>query len=300
PASRLDELGLDSLDRMDLTLRVERQFGFSGDEACETVGQMLALAEGRARRKQPKPPPAEWASARPQTGPPKLDGATIPAAIVANALANSRDVVAADDLAGALTGERLLIGALVLARRLRSIQAPNIGVLLPASVACDVVLLALYLADKLPVVLNWTTGPANLVHAAKTLALTHVVTSRAFVDRVGVAVEGTDYLFFEDLRKSAGKFELWRTLMQVRLMPGSVRRAVPALAPDRPAVVLFTSGSEKAPKAVPLTHTNIIACQQGCGTVMGVSRADVVLGFLPAFHSFGLVATTLYPLEAGL
>jgi long-chain-fatty-acid--[acyl-carrier-protein] ligase len=300
PASRLDQLGLDSLDRMDLTLRVERQFGFSGDEACETVGQLLVLAEGRAQRKQPKPPPPGWTAARSRTGPPVLDGDTVPAAIVANALDHRRDIVLADDLAGALSGERLLVGALVLARRLRSIAAANIGVLLPASAACDVALLALYFAGKLPVILNWTTGPANLVHAARTLGLSHVLTSRTFVDRVGVAVEGTDYVFLEEERKTFGKFELWRTLMQVRWLPGSVRRLVPNLPPERPAVVLFTSGSEKAPKAVPLTHANILSCQRGAVAVMGVSRADVVLGFLPAFHSFGLTATTLLPLEAGV
>ena len=35
PEARLDELGLDSLDRMELSLHVERQFGFSGEEAAD-------------------------------------------------------------------------------------------------------------------------------------------------------------------------------------------------------------------------------------------------------------------------
>ena len=33
---------------------------------------------------------------------------------------------------------------------------------------------------KLPAILNWTTGPNNLAHAAKLMGLTHVVTSKAF------------------------------------------------------------------------------------------------------------------------
>ena len=172
--------------------------------------------------------------------------------------------------------------------------------LLPASAACDVALLALHFAGKLPVVLNWTTGPANLSHAARTLALSHVLTSRAFADRVGVAVEGTEYLFLEDLQKGIGKWELWRTRFRVRYLPGSIRRAVPAVLPDHPAVVLFTSGSEKAPKAVPLTHANLLSCQRSIMAVMSVTRDDVLLGFLPAFHSFGLTVTTLLPLQAGL
>ena len=76
--------------------------------------------------------------------------------------------------------------------------------LLPASVACDIALVGLYLAGKLPVLLNWTTGPANLDHAAKLMNLTHIVSSRAFIDRMAITVEGTEYLYLEDLRKGLG------------------------------------------------------------------------------------------------
>jgi long-chain-fatty-acid--[acyl-carrier-protein] ligase len=65
-------------------------------------------------------------------------------------------------------------------------------------------------------------------------------------------------------------------------------------------MVLFTSGSEKAPKAVPLTHANLLACQRGVVEVMDVALEDVVLSFLPAFHSFGLSITTLLPLLGGV
>jgi long-chain-fatty-acid--[acyl-carrier-protein] ligase len=236
----------------------------------------------------------------PPTGPLEVRGDTAPAAFVEYALAHPKDVVVADDLAGALTGERLMVGALTMSRRLRELATPNVGVLLPASAACDLVLLALHFAGKLPVVLNWTTGPANLAHAAKTLNLSHVVTSRVFADRVGVSVEGAEYLFLEEVQSTIGKVELARSLMRVRWRPNSIRRAVPATSPDRPAVVLFTSGSEKAPKAVPLTHANLLTCQRATIAVMDVTRSDVMLGFLPAFHSFGLSITTLLPLLTGV
>jgi long-chain-fatty-acid--[acyl-carrier-protein] ligase len=300
PETRLDELGLDSLDRMELTLQVERQFGFAGDEGAETVGQLLALAEGRARRKPPTPAPPEWASAPRPTGPLQFRGETLVAAFVAHSLSHPKDIVVADDVFGVLTGERLLVIAWSLSRRLRNIQDPNIGVLLPASAACDVALMALHLAGKLPVLLNWTTGPANLAHAARALGLSQVLTSRTFADRLGVGVEGTDYLFLEDLQETIGKAELLRTLLRVRWLPGSVQRAVPPVPPDHPAVVLFTSGSEKAPKAVPLSHLNILACQRAGTPVMDFKSDDVFLGFLPAFHSFGLSVTTLLPLITGV
>src|SRR5262249_8018780 len=165
--TQLDQLGLDSLDRMELSLQVERQFGFSGDEACMSLGQLFALAEGRAERKPPRPPPPAWSKPLSDEGPVRLEGDTIPAALLNHAPRSPRDILTADDLSGALTGEQLLVGALTLSRRLKEVKAPNVGLLLPASVASDVSLLALYLAGKLPVILNWTTGPANLAHAAR-------------------------------------------------------------------------------------------------------------------------------------
>jgi long-chain-fatty-acid--[acyl-carrier-protein] ligase len=300
PEVRLDELGLDSLGRMELSLQVERSFGFSSDQAAETIGHLLALAEGRLPRKPPKPPPPDWLPVPVEPRPLVVRGDTIPAAFVEQCLARPKDIVVADDLAGALTGERLLVGALTLARRLRGLDAPNVGVLLPASAACDVALMALHLAGKLPVLLNWTTGPANLAQAARALRLTNVLTSRAFVDRIGVEVEGTNYVFLEELRATVGKGELLRALLRVRWLPGSVRRAVPAGVPDRPAVVLFTSGSEKAPKAVPLTHANILSCMRAGVTVMDMTGRDVLLGFLPAFHSFGLTVASFLPLLTGM
>ncbi len=212
PETRLDELGLDSIDRADLSLQVERRFGFTGDGSCETVGGLLALAEGRARRKPPVPPPPDWSSTPPRTGPLIIRSDTILHAFLEHALAHPGDIVVADDIAGALTGERLLVAALTLSRRLRGLAAENVGVLLPASAACDVAMLALYLAGKLPVVLNWTTGQANLAHAARTLGLSQVLTSKAFADRTAVRVEGTDFLYLEEMQSTIGKFEQLRTL----------------------------------------------------------------------------------------
>ena len=298
PATTLDQLGLDSLDRMELSLAVEQRFGFSADQVPANLGQFWALAQGLVERGPIKPAPAAWFQSR--TGDAQIKGDTIAQAFVERALAHPRDVAAADDLAGALTYERLLVGALTLSKRFAALPAANVGLLFPASVACDLAFLGLQFAGKLPVVLNWTTGPANLAHAAKVMKLTHVVTSKAVVDRLGVTVEGVENHYLEDLRAGMGKFELLRTLLAVRWFGGRVRRQAPPLDPHSPAVVLFTSGSEKAPKAVPLTHHNILSNQRDCLSVLGLTRQDSMLGFLPAFHSFGLSITGLWPLLSGV
>jgi long-chain-fatty-acid--[acyl-carrier-protein] ligase len=295
-----DQLGLDSLDRMEMMLRVEQQFGFSGEAVPSDLGQLWALAQGLAHRGPSKPAPPEWFRPPSDTKPLEILGETVPEALINRVLACRRDVTVADDMAGVLTYERLLVGVLTLSKRLAQLPAANVGLMLPASVASDVAFVALHFAGKLPVVLNWTTGPANLAHAARLMGLTHVVTSRAFIDRSGVHIEGVEYLFLEDMRKQIRKGEQLRTLLAVRWLPGLIRRRLPKLDPEQPAVVLFTSGSEKAPKAVPLTHRNLLTNQRATVAFFGVTRADSLLGFLPAFHSFGMAVTGLMPLLGGM
>jgi long-chain-fatty-acid--[acyl-carrier-protein] ligase len=298
----LAELGLDSLEAAEVGLEVEQRFGFSGDSVPTTVGQLWALAEGLIERAPPKPPPAAWFSAPSDTGAFAILGETIPEAFLNRVARHPGDMAVADDIAGALTYERLLVGALTMAEQFRALPGPNVGLLLPASVAGDVAFFGLHLAGKLPVALNWTTGPAHLEHAVRLTGLAHVVTSRAFIDRTHLAVPGAEFVFLEDLRATVGKWALVRRLLAVRYFGRRVRRKVlgqlPA-DPHRPAVVLFTSGSEKAPKAVPLTHANIIADQRASVAPQKLVRSDSVLGFLPLFHSFGLTLASLFPILSG-
>lgn len=302
-AITLAQLGLDSLDAMEVSLDVERRFGFTGESVPTTVGQLWALAEGIGEKTPPKPPPAGWFDPPSDPSPLAIEGRTIPAAIVNRAVRQLNDVMLADDLAGGVTYEKALVGAWAMSGRFRDIAAPNVGLMLPASVGGDLALLGLFLANKLPVLLNWTTGPANLEHAAKIMGLTHVVTSKAFIDRVQVQVPGTQFLFLEDVRKSLGKIALLRRLIAVRYWPNWTRkRLLGRLGTDEnaPAVILFTSGSEKAPKAVPLTHANILHNHRAAVAALKLTRQNSMIGFLPMFHSFGMTVTTLLPLTNGV
>jgi long-chain-fatty-acid--[acyl-carrier-protein] ligase len=306
PTTVLAQLGMDSLDRMDVTLEVEQRFGFSTDQSPATLGDLWLLAQGLARQAVAHPAPPAWFALPSGGDQPEIHGETIAEAFVTRALAHPSDMAAADDQAGVLTYGRLLAGSLVLARRFASLPEKNVGLLLPASVAGDMAFLALQLAGKLPVVLNWTTGPANLEHAVRLLGVRHVVTSNRFIDRLeeklveAIRNAGAECLCLEEIGAGIGRRERLGALLTVRLRPGRIRSQVPRIAPDQPAVVLFTSGSEKAPKAVPLTHANLLSNQRAGLAVLGLTRKDCVLGFLPAFHSFGLSVTGLLPLLSGL
>jgi long-chain-fatty-acid--[acyl-carrier-protein] ligase len=303
PATLLENLGLDSLDRMDLAQTIEQRFGFRSDQVATTVGELWALAQGLVEAAQDEPihVPEIWSAPRANAEAAfSILAPTILEAFVLQALAHPDEAAAADDLSGVVTYARMLTGARLMAKRFASLQGEAVGLMLPASVAADTALTALLWARKLPVLLNWTTGPVHLDHAAKVMRIQRVITSRKFIDRTGVKIEGVEYFFLEDLRKSIGKLEALATLLGIRLFPGKLLADLPPTDPNDTAVVLFTSGSEKAPKAVPLTHRNILTGVQVGVTALGFKRGDILLGFLPPFHSFGLVGNIVMPLAGGM
>jgi len=60
-------------------------------------------------------------------------------------------------------------------------------------------------------------------------------------------------------------------------------------APDAVAVLLLTSGSSGVPKAVPLSHRNVLAYAYGAAQSNGFTHLDVSLNWLPLDHVGGLV-----------
>jgi acyl-[acyl-carrier-protein]-phospholipid O-acyltransferase/long-chain-fatty-acid--[acyl-carrier-protein] ligase len=70
--------------------------------------------------------------------------------------------------------------------------------------------------------------------------------------------------------------------------------------PDQAAVVLFTSGTEGAPKGVVLSHANIQANRFQVAARIDFGPTDIVFNALPLFHSFGLSTGTLLPILFGL
>jgi acyl-CoA synthetase (AMP-forming)/AMP-acid ligase II/1-acyl-sn-glycerol-3-phosphate acyltransferase/acyl carrier protein len=303
PAMLLENLGLDSLDRMDLAQIIEQRFSFRSDMIATTVGELGALAQGLIEADQGEaiPVPAIWTAPRAKAETAfSVAAPTILEAFARQALAHPKEAAAADDLSGVVTYARMLTGARLMSKRFAELPGEAVGLMLPASVAAGTAFLALLWARKLPVLLNWTTGPVNLNHAAKVMGIQRVVTSRKFVDRIGVAIEGVEYVFLEDVRKGIGKMEALATLLGIRLFASGVLGSLPPIKPEDTAVILFTSGSEKAPKAVPLTQRNIMTDVQAGASALGFRRGDVLLGFLPPFHSFGLSGNLVLPLVGGV
>ncbi len=300
PDATLDLLGFDSLERMEIALAIEDRFGFRSDRVASNVGELWALAEGQMTGSDEQlVAPALWTKTRQPVGPAEVLADTMAEAFVRRALASADDVVTADATSGVLSYRRMLVGTTIMGRRFAELPGEAIGVMLPASVAADLVYFGLHSAGKLPVMLNWTTGPANLSHAIRTLKIQRVITSRRFIDRLRIEIRDAEFVFLEDLRKGIGKWEQIRTLAATYLAPGRFLKSLPQQDPNDPAVVLFTSGSENAPKAVPLSHRNLLVNVAATVSSMVLRREDAMLGALPPFHSFGLLANMIAPITSG-
>jgi acyl-CoA synthetase (AMP-forming)/AMP-acid ligase II len=72
-----------------------------------------------------------------------------------------------------------------------------------------------------------------------------------------------------------------------------------AQIPDT-AAILFTSGSESFPKAVPISQKMLLANLSDIASTVKVSEGDRQISFLPPFHSFGLSMGLTMPLTLGM
>ncbi|NJC39835.1 acyl-CoA synthetase (AMP-forming)/AMP-acid ligase II [Brevundimonas alba] len=68
---------------------------------------------------------------------------------------------------------------------------------------------------------------------------------------------------------------------------------------EPPAILQYTSGSTRAPKAVKLSGANIVANAELANDTWGMDERGVFLSWLPHFHDMGLMGGILYPILAG-
>jgi fatty-acyl-CoA synthase len=69
---------------------------------------------------------------------------------------------------------------------------------------------------------------------------------------------------------------------------------------DDLALLQYTSGSTGNPKGVMLTHANLLANVRAIGEALGLRNDDVGVTWLPLYHDMGLIGSWLMPLYFGL
>jgi acyl-[acyl-carrier-protein]-phospholipid O-acyltransferase / long-chain-fatty-acid--[acyl-carrier-protein] ligase len=203
------------------------------------------------------------------------------------------------------TGQRVtyrdaLLRSLLLSRKFRHYAPGMIGVMIPTSGGAIYSVIAALMSGHTPVMINYSTGAAqNCEMAQRRLAFRTVITSRALLDKIKCpTVDGM--VCIEDLAADVSPLNKVGAFLRSSMSADRICRSVHVGEDDDRAVILFTSGSEREPKAVPLTHRNIMANIEGMHQVLEFCPIDVILGNLPLFHVFGLTVTLWLPLTNGM
>ncbi|MDQ3126649.1 MAG: AMP-binding protein [Pseudomonadota bacterium] len=203
-----------------------------------------------------------------------------------------------------LTYTGLIRAAFVLGRKIAAMTEPaeRVGVLLPSSAGVVVTYYGLHAHGRVPVMLNFTSGQANIKAAIKAAGVKKILCAKRFVNQAKLEdllddlATVAEIVWLDDVRKTIGLPDKLYGLM-AGLMPRQFRVKTD---PSSPGVVLFTSGSFGAPKGVVLSQWNLVANCRQVAQHIDLKPEWVMFNPLPTFHCFGLTGGVLLPILHGM
>ena len=218
-----------------------------------------------------------------------------------------------------LTYRSLIAKSLAIAPRLAQGSAfgETVGIMLPNSKAAVVALFAVQASCRVSALLNFSIGIKNLLSTCATAKVRFIWTSERFVREAklqktidAMIDAGIEIRYLESLiakRSAADALRLLAGLCAPDIVWGTARNAFlkevgksHIEAANLPALILFTSGSSGTPKAVVLSHKNLLSNVRQLLSQFDLHRQDRVFNCLPMFHSFGLTGGTITPLLGGI
>src|SRR5579864_3064673 len=202
-----------------------------------------------------------------------------------------------------LSRAKLLGAAVALGRFLRKeFSDRRIAIVLPASKGSMVANLAVVLADKVPVDLNFTMGRAANEFCCRRAELGVAITATAFVERLKDFPWPDRVLKLDELMPRLKSRILFWWMMAIFCPTWILLRLlkVPKTGGHSEASLLFTSGSTGDPKGAVLSHRNIVGNVSQFREMLDARKDDAILASLPFFHSFGATVTLWYPMMEGV
>lgn len=207
-----------------------------------------------------------------------------------------------------LTYHQLMARSFIFSNMIQKITQPSetIGILLPNTIAYVVIFFGLQACSRIPALLNFAMNPTKVVKCCQIAALKTVITSKKFVE-VGKLNEliaalktaGLNILFIEDILEKIGPIHRITGYLQA-LFPSYYYTQNDPNNCKKPAIILFTSGSEGDPKGVLLSHYNLQSNIFQILTKLNFNSKDIVLNALPFFHAFSFNAGLLLPIFTGV
>ena len=304
PASSLErDLGISSLERVELLLRLERRFGVRLPEETVAAAETPADLVAALSRATPGTPDA-MPHVRPAIG--AASAAPVEARTLLEALEwhleatpDRTHILLYEDAGGEprpITYRALWDGARDAAAALAArgvAPGDTVALMLRTEEAFFRTFAGVLLAGAIPVPMYPPVRADRIAeYAHRQAAILRNAGARLLVtfaeaERVGSILRGG----VESLRDVIGPDQLT-----------NARTSGPPThtGPDSPALIQYTSGSTGDPKGVLLSHRNLLANIRAIGEVIDVRPDDVAVSWLPLYHDMGLIGAWLGSLYFGL
>lgn len=298
-SSRIErDLGIDSLGRTELILRIERAFRMRlplrivGE--AETVGDLVQALEQAGPARERVGFESEPVSAFPSV-PAATDAQTLVEVLewhVARHPDRLHVTVLQDETTalGTLTYGDLAARARKIAGNLIArdvVPGDRVAVMLPTSIDFFVAFFGILYAGAVPVPIY---PPMRLSQLED-----HLRRQTGILRNAGACL----LITMPEGRRLAGllraQVEALRAVESVGDLEGSTPITdLPRIGdPKSIALIQYTSGSTGDPKGVVLSHANLLANIRAMGAVMEASSADVFVSWLPLYHDMGLIGAWL-------
>lgn len=303
PEPRLDsdleeELGLDSLSRVELVVRLERRFGRVLPEslaaAAASPGDLLAaLQAGDEAPAQAPPQIPGTGPAAPEGAEPPLAAETLNDVLLHHAKRNGERVhVHLHDAYGGyqslsyadLYGDAMSYAAGLLEQGMA--QGEPVAIMLPTGRQYLGVFWGALLAGGAPLPIYPPLRPSQIEE--------HLRRHAAILDNAGAGllVTSPEALAPARLLRMAVP-TLRRAVTPTRLACDRPLRVRPQLRGEDLALLQYTSGSTGSPKGVMLSHADLLANIRAMGEAIGAGPRDVFVSWLPLYHDMGLIGAWL-------
>jgi len=178
----------------------------------------------------------------------------------------------------------------------------RVAVVLPPGVGAVVANVAVTLANKTPVNLNFTAGRASLESAIRNGQIAHAISAKPVMKRLmDFPWPKNVYRLEELIPELKPRIIFWRIVSL--LLPSGILGSIlglPRTGDQREAVLLFTSGSSGEPKGVILSHRSILGNIAQFSAYLNQTKSDAIMASLPFFHCFGCTVTLWYPITEGV
>jgi acyl-[acyl-carrier-protein]-phospholipid O-acyltransferase/long-chain-fatty-acid--[acyl-carrier-protein] ligase len=202
-----------------------------------------------------------------------------------------------------LSRSKLLGAAAALSRYLRKeFSDERIAIVLPASKGSMLANLAVTMADKVPVDLNFTMGRAANESCCRRGNLRVAISATPFMERLKDFPWPEKILKLDELMPRLKRQIVFWWILSLLLPTRLLLRVleIPKKGGHAEAILLFTSGTTGEPKGVVVSHRNVVGNVSQFRQLLDARPTDAILASLPFFHTFGSTVTLWYPLIEGV